>query len=113
MLYRYQIKFRGKVTKRKGGKWATPEFCEITMIPTKLGRWFGCQLRRGTARRAEATVWDEEREENVDDGWRWWWITTERWVGWRIERMIEAAPIDTIEDMPIELLLEEGKSDGG
>lgn len=100
MLYRYQIKFRGKAS-RKSQKWAPPEICEITMVPTRLGRWLGCQIRRGVASRAQ----DEE------DRWCWWWIATERWVGTRIERLIEAAPIDTIEDMPIELLLEEGRDE--
>lgn len=105
MLYRYQIKFVAKGTARtkKGHTWTTPVRCEITMIPTKLGRLLGCQLRRGTAHRAK----------NQMDEWCWWWINTDRHVGWRVERMIEAAPIETIEDMPIELLLEEGKSDGG
>jgi hypothetical protein len=100
MLYRYQIKFRVKALtfNSKSGKWATPAFCEITMVPTKLGRWLGCQLRRGIGRRAD----------DDDDGqWHWWWANTDRYVGRRLERLIEAAPIDTIEDMPIELLLEE------
>lgn len=101
MLYRYQVKFRGKAAARSG-KWTIPTFCEIIMVPTKIGRWLGCQLRRGTARRAQ----DE------DNQWSWWWTNTDRYVGSRIESMIEAAPIDTIEDMPIELLLEEGRSDG-
>ena len=100
MLYRYQVKFRGKLTKT--GRAATPSVCEITMVPTKLGRWLGCQLRRGTALRAR-----DDRNE-----WHWWWTATDRYVGERIERLIEAAPIDTIEDMPVELLLEEGRGDG-
>lgn len=72
---------------------------EITLIPTKLGRVFGLEVRRGLVARLRAD--DEAR-------WFWWWVTTERYVGRRIERCIEAAPMPGIEELPIELLLGEG-----
>lgn len=72
---------------------------EVTFIPTKLGRWLGVEVRRGVARRA----CDDEFNE-----WCWWWVTTERYVGRRVERCIEASPIPGVEEMPIELLLGDG-----
>jgi len=71
---------------------------EVTLIPTKIGRWIGLEIRRGLA----------ERAKNSEGEFFWWWATTDRYVGRRIERCIEAAPIPSIEEMPIELLLGEG-----
>ena len=74
---------------------------EVTFIPTKLGRWLGVEVRRGVARRAR----DDEF-----NTWCWWWVTTERYVGRRVERCIEASPIPGVEEMPIELLLGDGEA---
>jgi hypothetical protein len=71
---------------------------EVTFVPTKLGRWLGVEVRRGLARRAR----DREND------WCWWWIMTDRYVGRRVERCIEAAPLPGIEELPIELLLGDG-----
>lgn len=72
---------------------------EVTFIPTKLGRWLGGEVRRGMARRAR------DYDENE---WCWWWVTTDRYVGRRVEHCIEAAPMPGIEELPIELLLGDG-----
>ena len=88
MLTKIRIRY---VSKRK---------VEITFLPTKLGRWLGLEVRRGFARRAQ----------NQDNEWLWWWVTTDRYVGRRIERCIEAAPVPGVDEMPVELLLGEGES---
>ena len=100
MLYRYQVKILEEAVARgESSSWVTATRCEIVMVPTRIGRWFGCQLRRGIAHLAKSRAGD----------WGWWWNNTSRRVEERIERLIEAAPIETIEDMPVELLLEEGR----
>lgn len=55
-------------------------------------------MRRGLAHRAK----------DGDGDWYWWWVTTDRYVGRRVERCIEAAPMPSVEELPIELLLGEG-----
>lgn len=87
----YQIKVR-YLTKRK---------VEISMIPNRLGRFLRRNTRVGIAHRARSNEGD----------WAFFWIATDRHVGDYIERYIEAAPIISIEDMPIELLLKEGTDD--
>ena len=101
MLYRYQVKVLEESVARgeSDNSWATATRCEIVMVPTRIGRWLGCQLRRGVAHLGKSRA----------DSWHWWWSNTGRRVEARIVRMIEAAPIETIEDMPVELLLEEGR----
>lgn len=76
---------------------------EVTLIPTKLGRLLGIEIRRGIAARVRSD--DPEHELGA---WMWWWIATERYVGRRIERCIEAVPMPSVEELPIELLLGEG-----
>ena len=72
---------------------------EITLLPTWLGRVLGRVVRTGLASRDRDDV----------GVIHWWWTTTDRHVGMYIERHIEAAPLMTIEEMPIELLLQEGR----
>lgn len=88
MLYDIRVRFLSK--KR----------AEITLVPTWLGRVFKCRVRVGVAFRARSS----------DNEWSWWWERTERFVGTRIERYIEAAPLLSVEDMTVEQLLLEEKS---
>lgn len=89
LLYQIQVRY---LTKRK---------VEITLVPNKLGRWLRRSVRTGVAKKAPSNEGEQ----------CWWWQATDRHVGDYIEKYIEAAPVLSIEDMPIELLLKEGTDD--
>jgi len=74
---------------------------EITLIPSWLGRRLRRSIRVGIAKRARS---------NTDD-WCWWWQATDRHVGDYIEKYIEATPVLSLEEMPVELLLKEGSDE--
>jgi hypothetical protein len=76
--------------------------CKITLTPNRLGRIFRRRVRSGVAFKGR----DDE-----DDTMCWWWQATGRYVGSYIERYIEASPLMTIEEMPIEMLLGDGGKD--
>lgn len=73
--------------------------CTITLTPNRLGRLFRRRVRIGVAFKARDTE---------DGTMNWWWRATDRHVGSYIERYIEVAPMMTIEEMPVEMLLGEG-----
>jgi hypothetical protein len=75
---------------------------EITLVPNKLGRLLRRRVRVGFVRSGP---------DNEDGEKHWWWITTDRYVGWYVERYIEAAPLHRIEDMSVEQLLGDGSGD--
>jgi hypothetical protein len=89
LLYQIQVRY---LTKRK---------VEITLVPNKLGRWLRRSVRTGVAKKGQSNEGEQ----------CWWWQATDRHVGDYIEKYIEAAPVLSIEDMPIELLLKEGTDD--
>lgn len=86
-------------------KYLKPSQVEISMIPNWLGRMLRRSIRTGTAHRG----WSQGRKR--DRLLRWWWDATDRFVGNYIERYIEAAPVMSLEDMPVELLLKDGNND--
>jgi hypothetical protein len=86
-------------------RYLKPNRVEISMIPTWLGRRMRRSIRTGTAEKAKGRGrWPEIH---------WWWSATDRYVGDYIERYIEAAPIMSLEEMPVELLLQEGDGNDG
>lgn len=89
LLYHVKVKH---LTRRK---------VEISLIPNWLGRRLRRSIRVGIAKRGESLSGDQ----------CWWWIATDRHVGDYIEQYIEAAPVMSLEEMPIELLLKEGSDE--
>lgn len=89
LLYQIQVRY---LTERK---------VEIALVPNWLGRMLHRSVRVGIATRHKDGGGDQ----------CWWWKTTTRYVGDHIERYIETAPVLSIEDMPIEMLLKEGNDD--
>jgi hypothetical protein len=83
-------------------KYLTRRRVEISLIPNWLGKKLRRSIRVGQAIRAS----------NTEGEMCWWWKATDRHVGDYIERYIEAAPVLSLEDMPVELLLQEGSDDG-
>lgn len=93
-------------------RWLNRKTCEVTIIPGWFRRLFGAETRRGIAYRGtyEAPVLDVNGEETGEYYERiaFYWKTTNRYVGWRVMRCIDAAPLQLIEEMSVEqLLLEE------
>lgn len=78
---------------------------EITLVPSKIGRWFRRRARRGIAYRARERDYKDDYGKLVRGSICWWWVATSRHVGWYVERNIEAAPMLSIEDMSVEQLL--------
>lgn len=75
---------------------------EITLKPTWLGRLLRRPVRAGTAVRCKSID-----TYGAANGIGWFWSATDRWVGAHAERYIEAAPLLSIEDIPVEKLLAE------
>lgn len=84
---------------------------EITLVPSRLGRWFKRRVRKGVAFRAKGSDYDDEYGDRVKGEIGWWWEATDRHVGWYVERNIEASPMLSIEDMTVEQLLLDNTTD--
>jgi hypothetical protein len=95
-------------------EWLTGKTCAVTLIPSWLGRLFGAETRRGIAYQGtyDEPIEDEDGNE-TDEVYVhtvYYWKTTRRYVGWRVMRAIEAAPLELVEDMSVErLLIEDSK----
>ena len=68
-------------------RWIDKKTCAVTLIPGRLARWFGAETRVGIAYRSYEVIFR--------------WKTTDRYVGWRVMRAIETAPVH---DMTVEQL---------
>lgn len=88
-------------------RWIDKKTCEVTLIPGRIGRWFGAETRVGVAYRSyyDGTAEDENGESYSYREVIFRWKTTSRYVGWRVMRAIEAAPVQSIDDMTVEQLL--------
>jgi len=88
-------------------RWIDKKTCEVTLIPGRIARWFGAETRVGIAYRSyyDATASDENGESYEYREVIFRWKTTDRYVGWRVTSAIEAAPVQTIDDMTVEQLL--------
>ena len=85
---------------------------EITLVPSRIGRWLKRRVRRGVAYRAKGNDYYDEFDDSLVKGViGWWWVATDRHVGRYVERNIEAAPLLSIEDMSVEQLLLDHPSD--
>lgn len=88
-------------------RWIDKKTCEVTLIPGRIARWFGAEMRVGVAYRSyfDGTAEDENGESYNYREVVFRWKTTGRYVGWRVMRAIEAAPVQSIDDMTVEQLL--------
>jgi hypothetical protein len=82
---------------------STKKTCEVTLIPGRVARWFGAETRIGIAYRSHYDTEDEDGENYREVVFRW--KTTGRYVGWGVMRAIEAAPVQSLDDMTVEQLL--------
>jgi len=88
-------------------RWIDEKTCEVTLIPGRVGHWFGAEARVGVAYRSyyDTTAENEDGESYSYREVIFRWKTTERYVGRRVMRAIEAAPVQSIDDMTLEQLL--------
>jgi len=77
---------------------------EVTLVPSRIGRWLRRRVRNGVAYRAKGADYKFDGE-FVRGEIGWWWEATDRHVGWYVERQIECAPMLSIDDMTVEQLL--------
>jgi hypothetical protein len=95
-------------------EWLNKKRCTVTLIPSWLGRMFGSETRQGIAYRSTyrmvALDVDGNETDEITEHTAYYWETTNRYVGWRVMRAIEAAPLQSVDEMSVEqLLLEPGK----
>lgn len=88
-------------------RWIDKRTCEVTLIPGRLAQWFGAEMRVGLAYRSycDRTALDEDGESYNYRETIFRWKTTNRYVGWRVMRAIEVAPVQSVDDMTVEQLL--------
>src|ERR1700688_4775737 len=88
-------------------RWIDKKTCEVTLLPGRVARWFGDEMRGGVACRSyyDGASEDENGESYSYREVIFRWKTTSRYVGWRVMRAIDAAPVQSIDDMTVEQLL--------